>query len=97
MNRLVDDITFTAATKSTNGVTASAILGPFYREDHPVRENGSTITFDTPKDGEVTYMHGKVTDAKTGKPLANASIDVWQASTNGERSSSVLVVSCFSC
>ncbi|KAI9896915.1 hypothetical protein N3K66_007937 [Trichothecium roseum] len=80
---LVDDITFTAATKSANGVTASAILGPFYREDHPVRDNGSTITFDTPKDGQVTYMYGKVTDASTGKPLANASVDVWQASTNG--------------
>lgn len=28
-------------------------------------------------------MYGKVTDASTGKPLANASVDVWQASTNG--------------
>lgn len=83
LESLVDDITFTAATKSANGVTASAILGPFYREDHPVRDNGSTITFDTPKDGQVTYMYGKVTDASTGKPLANASVDVWQASTNG--------------
>lgn len=28
-------------------------------------------------------MHGKVTDVTTGKPLQNASVDVWQASTNG--------------
>lgn len=28
-------------------------------------------------------MHGTVTDADTGKPLANAEIDIWQASTNG--------------
>ena len=82
--RLVDDITYTVATKSTSGLTASAILGPFYREDHPIRENGTTISFDTPKDAQVAYMHGVVTDAKTGKPLANAEIDIWQASTNGK-------------
>lgn len=28
-------------------------------------------------------MYGTVTDAATGKPLAGATIDVWQASTNG--------------
>ncbi|KFA55262.1 hypothetical protein S40293_04931 [Stachybotrys chartarum IBT 40293] len=83
LESLVDDITFTAATRSTNGLTASAILGPFYREDHPIRENGSTISFNTPKDAQVAFMHGRVTDGKTGEPLANAEIDVWQASTNG--------------
>ena len=83
--RLVDDITYTAATKGTNGLTASAILGPFYREDHPIRKNGTTISFDTPKDAQVSFMHGTVTDADTGKPLANAEIDIWQASTNGRR------------
>jgi catechol 1,2-dioxygenase len=31
-------------------------------------------------------MHGKVTDATTGKPIANATVDLWQASTNGELS-----------
>ncbi|KAG5919076.1 hypothetical protein E4U53_004032, partial [Claviceps sorghi] len=80
---LVDDITFSAATKKTNGLTASAILGPFWRADTPHRENGSTISFDTPPDGQVVYMHGKVTDVQTGKPLQNATVDVWQASTNG--------------
>lgn len=80
----MDDITFTAATKSTNGLTSSAILGPFWRQDTPHRENGTTITFDTPSDGQVVYMHGKVTDVETGKPLQNATVDVWQASTNGK-------------
>lgn len=83
MHTLVDDITFSAATKSASGLTASAILGPFWREDHPVRPNGSTISFDTPDDAQVVYMHGRVTDVKTGRPLASATIDVWQASTNG--------------
>ncbi|KAG6034221.1 hypothetical protein E4U41_006653 [Claviceps citrina] len=83
LESLVDDITFSAATKSTNGLTASAILGPFWRRDTPHRQNGSTITFDTPPDGKVVHMHGKVTDVQTGEPLQNATVDVWQASTNG--------------
>jgi protocatechuate 3,4-dioxygenase beta subunit len=28
-------------------------------------------------------MHGCVRDAKTGAPLPNAIVDIWQASTNG--------------
>ena len=86
---LVDDITFSAATKSTDGLTASAILGPFWREDHPVRPNGTTISFDTPKDAQVAFMYGRVTDVATGKPIAGATVDIWQASTNGEN-----IVSC---
>jgi catechol 1,2-dioxygenase len=83
MQSLVDDITYTASTKSTSGLTESAILGPFWREDHPIRENWTTISFDTPSDAEPALLYGKVTDAKTGKPVANASVDIWQASTNG--------------
>ncbi|KAM0710040.1 hypothetical protein Q7P35_002402 [Cladosporium inversicolor] len=79
----LDDITFSAATKSTNGLTASAILGPFWREDHPVRPNGTTISFDTPEDAQVAFMYGRVTDVVTGKPIAGATVDIWQASTNG--------------
>lgn len=29
-------------------------------------------------------MHGTVTDARTKKPIANAVIDIWQASSNGK-------------
>lgn len=83
LESLVDEITFKKASEAHDSVTQTAILGPFFRHDAPVRKNGTTITFDTPKDGQVTYMHGIVTDAKTKKPLANASVDVWQASTNG--------------
>lgn len=79
----MDEITFKKASEAHDSVTQTAILGPFFRHDAPTRKNGTTITFNTPKDGEVTYMHGIVTDAKTKKPLAGASVDVWQASTNG--------------
>ncbi|POR35546.1 Catechol 1,2-dioxygenase [Tolypocladium paradoxum] len=83
LESLVDDITFSAATKSTSGLTASAILGPFWRCDAPIRDNGTTISFDTPEDGQIVLMHGKVTSVETGAPLADATVDVWQASTNG--------------
>lgn len=84
MCRLVDEITYKQAGDATALATSSAILGPFFRHDAPTRENGSTITFDTPKDGKVAFMHGVVKCAKTGKSLASTEVDVWQASTNGK-------------
>ncbi|KAM0466774.1 hypothetical protein ACHAPV_000282 [Trichoderma viride] len=83
LESLVDDITYREASKADKPPTSSAILGPFWRADAPIRENGTPITFNTPKDAVVAYMHGQVTSAETGKPLANATVDVWQASTNG--------------
>ena len=80
----MDEITYKKASEAADAVTQSAILGPFFRTDHPVREKGSTISFNTPKDAEVVYMYGQVVDAKTKKPLKGATIDVWEASTNGE-------------
>lgn len=83
-NRLVDDITNRVALKNGAPGTATAILGPFWRADTPVRANGSTIALKCPDDGELAFMYGQVTCSNTGKPLANASVDVWQASTNGQ-------------
>ena len=80
----MDIITQEKSRTSGNGVTSSAILGPFWRSDTPVREFGSSITFDTASDAEVAYLYGTVTDAETGKPIPNALVDVWQASTNGK-------------
>ncbi|KAF7552343.1 hypothetical protein G7Z17_g4379 [Cylindrodendrum hubeiense] len=73
----------TAASKNANSGTLTAILGPFWRADTPTRPNGTTISFETPKDGIVSFLHGTITCANTGKPIPNASVEVWQASTNG--------------
>lgn len=82
---LVDDITFSAAAReAADKPTASAILGPFWRNDHPVRENGTSISFDTPPDAQIVFMHGVVRDAGSGEMVKGATVDVWQASTNGE-------------
>ncbi|WQF82282.1 Putative intradiol ring-cleavage dioxygenase, catechol dioxygenase [Colletotrichum destructivum] len=83
LESLVDDITNRVATKNGAPGTATAILGPFWRADTPVRPNGGDIVLKCPEDGEVAFMYGQVTCSNTGKPVANASVDVWQASTNG--------------
>jgi len=82
LESLVDEITFKLAAETTNAATASAILGPFFRHDVPILENDSCIVHGV-EDGVITYMHGKVTDLVTKKPVAGAWVDIWQASTNG--------------
>jgi catechol 1,2-dioxygenase len=37
-----------------------------------------------PKDGQLTFFHGVITDAETGKGIPDAVFDMWQASTNGK-------------
>lgn len=81
-SRLVDEITFKLAAEAGNRATASAILGPFFRHDAPELPNESTIVHGV-DDGEITYMHGHVRDVISGNPIPNATVDVWEASTNG--------------
>ncbi|CEL02780.1 Intradiol ring-cleavage dioxygenase [Aspergillus pseudodeflectus] len=85
LESLVDEITFKLADEATDAPTATAILGPFFRADTPYRSNGETIVKTVPKDGkgEIAYMTGQVVDFETKKPLVNADVEVWQASTNG--------------
>lgn len=37
-----------------------------------------------PPDGQLTFFHGVIKDAETGKGIPNAVFDMWQASTNGK-------------
>ncbi|KAF7926121.1 uncharacterized protein EAE97_010421 [Botrytis byssoidea] len=83
LESLVDEITYKKAADAVDAPTASAILGPFFRHDAPVLENESSIIQTAVDDGEIVYMHGTVTDHKTKKPIVGATVDAWQASTNG--------------
>ncbi|KAL4873315.1 hypothetical protein BDV12DRAFT_160823 [Aspergillus spectabilis] len=85
LESLVDEITFKLAEEAADAPTATAILGPFFRADTPFRDNGETIVRTAPKDGkgEIAYMSGRVIDYVTKKPLVGATVEVWQASTNG--------------
>ncbi|EXJ76169.1 uncharacterized protein A1O5_00677 [Cladophialophora psammophila CBS 110553] len=83
LETLVDEITYKKAAEAADLATQSAILGPFFQTDHTIRKKGESISTNTPEDAEVVYLYGRVVDATTKKPLANASVDVWEASTNG--------------
>ena len=59
-----------------------ALVGPFYRANAPVLERGESIVSpDTA--GERVRITGRVYDLTTEAPIAGATLDVWQAATNG--------------
>lgn len=63
------------------GQTAAALLGPFWRADAPFCDNGDSIArCDMP--GAVMVVSGRVRDVH-GQPVADAVVDVWQASPVG--------------
>jgi catechol 1,2-dioxygenase len=80
---LVDEITFKLAAEAADQPTSTAILGPFWRKDAPHRKMGDTIILKEMSDGDYTWMHGKVIDFRTGKPIEGACLDVWHTAPNG--------------
>ncbi|MFT4583262.1 MAG: hydroxyquinol 1,2-dioxygenase [Gammaproteobacteria bacterium] len=60
--------------------TESTVLGPFYVEGAPIVESGANI-IKRDIGGETVLVTGKVTDA-AGKPLAGATLEVWQTAYN---------------
>ncbi|MCJ1309825.1 hypothetical protein MMC25_003486 [Agyrium rufum] len=83
LESLVDEIAHSMMTKSDDIPTSSTILGPFWSPNAPWRQNGESI-IQSPHQGNVSLMHGIVTDFETKKPIANAVVDIWQASSNGK-------------
>ncbi|OJJ86884.1 intradiol ring-cleavage dioxygenase [Aspergillus glaucus CBS 516.65] len=82
LESLVDEITHKLAQEAEDTPTATAILGPFFRPDTKWRQNGDNVVQDV-KGGEMVFMHGRVVDFVTKKPLVNATVEMWEASTNG--------------
>jgi hydroxyquinol 1,2-dioxygenase len=66
--------------RSIQEATKSSLLGPFYRQDSPAFELGQSIADNCA--GETIGVYGRVTDAN-GRPIAHASIEVWQPDENG--------------
>jgi hydroxyquinol 1,2-dioxygenase len=61
--------------------THTSLLGPFYREASPKLAAGSQIARHV-KPGTECILYGRVTDIN-GKPLAGATVSVWQTSADG--------------
>jgi catechol 1,2-dioxygenase len=67
--------------QDAGGESPSALLGPFWRADAPLCEPGADIArSETP--GVPLHVSGRVRDA-SGAPVADAIVDVWQASPIG--------------
>ena len=64
------------------GATEPTVLGPFYVEGASRRSFGDSIVDDPATGGESLLLHGTVRDLE-GRPISDATIDVWQVQPNG--------------
>jgi catechol 1,2-dioxygenase len=61
--------------------TSASMLGPFWRLNSPVTENGGSI-IRSPTPGPVLFAEVSVVDGN-GAPITDAVVDIWQSSTEG--------------
>ncbi len=81
-----------AAFFTTTGAFAEALTrtpaqteGPYYPNHLPLDTDNDLLVINngiTPGVGEVTYVSGRVLDAR-GKPVRNALVEIWQCDANG--------------
>jgi hydroxyquinol 1,2-dioxygenase len=67
--------------QSDAGATERSALGPFHSEGSPALAVGGNLK--QHNDGEPLLVHGRVLD-ESGKPVAGAQLDFWQAAVNGK-------------
>jgi len=77
LSAVVDEI---ANRGKPQSATESSLLGPFYRDGAPEMPLGANIAREV--EGAPLAIHGTV-KSLDGKPVANALLDVWQASPAG--------------
>lgn len=66
--------------KLPKGATPHTVLGPFYVDDSPELETGASMAEGVR--GEPCFISGYVRNLK-GEPIANATLDMWQADDEG--------------
>jgi protocatechuate 3,4-dioxygenase, beta subunit len=85
-------LTVGAAAFTTRGLFADELVrtpkqteGPFYPNKLPLDTDNDLLVINdgiTPAVGEVTYLTGRIVDAK-GEPVRNALVEIWQVDNNG--------------
>lgn len=80
---LVDEITYKLADEANDAPTATAILGPFWRKDAPLKRMGDSIVSGFEDSPDHALVYGRVSDFATGKPIEHAELDIWETAPNG--------------
>jgi protocatechuate 3,4-dioxygenase, beta subunit len=65
--------------------TAAQTEGPFYPDKLPLDTDNDLLIINdtlTPAVGEITYLSGRILDAR-GNPLNNAAVEIWQCDSGG--------------
>jgi protocatechuate 3,4-dioxygenase, beta subunit len=85
-------LTLGAAAFATRGAFADELVrtpkqteGPFYPDKLPLDTDNDLLIINdtiTPAVGEVTYLTGRILDAK-GDPIKNALVEIWQVDNHG--------------
>ncbi|MEJ6580999.1 MAG: protocatechuate 3,4-dioxygenase [Akkermansiaceae bacterium] len=78
---------FTAPGAFAELLTATPAMmeGPFYPDKLPLDTDNDLLRINdaiTPGIGEITHLHGRVTDVK-GNPVPNARVEIWQVDGKG--------------
>lgn len=68
--------------KTLPGATEATVLGPFFAHGAPEFEYGADLRESATMKGEDTWVSGRVLSTD-GKPIANATLDIWQAKADG--------------
>ncbi len=68
--------------KTVPGATEATVLGPFFAHGAPEFEYGADLRVGCTVKGEDTWVTGRVLSTE-GKPIPNATLDVWQAKADG--------------
>ena len=66
---------------ATAAESDAALLGPFYRENAPLTQNGASI-LRSPTPGPALFVQGRITDPE-GRPIPDVETDIWQSSPVG--------------
>jgi protocatechuate 3,4-dioxygenase, beta subunit len=90
--RFIRNISFGAALFTVPGFFAEELIrtpaqteGPFYPDHLPLDTDNDLLVINngiTPAVGEVTYVSGRILDAK-GDPIRSALVEIWQCDANG--------------
>jgi protocatechuate 3,4-dioxygenase beta subunit len=68
--------------KTVPGATEATVLGPFFAHGAPEFDYGADLREGATMKGEDTWVTGRILSTD-GKPIANATLDIWQAKADG--------------